>query len=50
MGGVNGREPPATYILLDALQKQLGLKVQRVKNVPVDVVIIDSANKVPTEN
>jgi uncharacterized protein (TIGR03435 family) len=43
-------EPPATYILLDALQKQLGLKVQRVKNVPVDVVIIDSANKVPTEN
>jgi uncharacterized protein (TIGR03435 family) len=37
-------------ILRDALREQLGLELRPVKNVPVDVVIIDSANKVPTEN
>lgn len=37
-------------LLHEALKEQLGLEVRPVKNVPVDVVIIDSANKVPTEN
>jgi uncharacterized protein (TIGR03435 family) len=44
-------DAPSDYPLLrDALQDQLGLKLKSSKNVPVDVVIIDSANKVPTEN
>ena len=30
--------------------EQLGLEVRPVKNVPVDIVVLDSANKVPTEN
>ena len=37
-------------LLRDALREQLGLELRPVKNVPVDVVVIDSANKVPTEN
>jgi uncharacterized protein (TIGR03435 family) len=37
-------------MLLDALKEQLGLELRPVKNVSIDVVIIDSANKVPTEN
>ena len=37
-------------LLRDALQKQLGLALRPVKNVPVDVLVIDSANKQPTEN
>jgi len=37
-------------LLHEALKEQLGLEVRPVKNVPVDVVVIDSASKVPTEN
>ena len=37
-------------LLRDALREQLGLELRPIKNVPVDVVVIDSANKVPTEN
>jgi len=33
-----------------ALEQQLGLKLQKVNAVPVDVLVIDSADKVPTEN
>jgi uncharacterized protein (TIGR03435 family) len=36
--------------LFTALEKQLGLKVVKTKDVPVDVVAIDSAEKVPTGN
>jgi uncharacterized protein (TIGR03435 family) len=36
--------------LFTALEKQLGLKLQRVKNASVDVLIIDKVDKVPTEN
>jgi uncharacterized protein (TIGR03435 family) len=43
-------EPLEHPLLRDALREQLGLELRPVKNVPVDVVIIDSANKVPTEN
>jgi uncharacterized protein (TIGR03435 family) len=49
--GEDGASVPLAHPLLrDALEEQLGLKLQSAKNVPVDVVIIDSANKVPTEN
>ena len=43
-------EPLAHPLLHEALKEQLGLELRPVKNVPVDVVIIDSANREPTEN
>jgi uncharacterized protein (TIGR03435 family) len=36
--------------LFNALEKQLGLKLVKAKNVPVDILVIDHADKVPTEN
>lgn len=33
-----------------ALQQQLGLKLSKVKDVPVDVIVIDHIDKVPTQN
>ena len=33
-----------------AIQKQLGLKLVKVNNVPVDMLIVDSADKIPTAN
>jgi uncharacterized protein (TIGR03435 family) len=37
-------------LLRDALQIQLGLKLQPVKDVSVEVVVLDNARKEPTEN
>jgi uncharacterized protein (TIGR03435 family) len=42
-------EPAAGQSIQDALQDQLGLKFERRK-APVDIVIVDHAEKVPTEN
>jgi uncharacterized protein (TIGR03435 family) len=42
-------EPQAGQSIQDALQDQLGLKFEH-KKAPVDVVIVDHAEKVPTEN
>ena len=36
--------------LSSSLEKQLGLKLVKTKNVPVDILIVDRADKVPTEN
>jgi uncharacterized protein (TIGR03435 family) len=36
--------------LRDALRQELGLELRAGKNVPVDVLVVDSVNKVPTEN
>ena len=33
-----------------ALEKQLGLKLVKVKGIPVDVLVIDHVDKVPTDN
>jgi len=49
-GGAEASAPLEHPLLRDALQEQLGLKLRPVKNVPVDVVIIDSTKKEPTEN
>jgi uncharacterized protein (TIGR03435 family) len=47
----NAAPTPSDYAPLpDALLQQLGLKLKAVKNIPVDVVVLDSANKQPTEN
>jgi uncharacterized protein (TIGR03435 family) len=42
--------PPGYPLLRSALQKQLGLELVPVKNVAVDVVVLDSARTQPTEN
>jgi uncharacterized protein (TIGR03435 family) len=36
--------------IFNALEKQLGLKLVKVKDVPVDVIVIDHAEKAPLEN
>jgi uncharacterized protein (TIGR03435 family) len=36
--------------IFNALEKQLGLKLVKVKDVPVDVIVIDHVEKVPTGN
>jgi uncharacterized protein (TIGR03435 family) len=33
-----------------AVEEQLGLKLQKVKAVPVDVIVVDRIAKIPTEN
>ena len=43
------RGPDAPPALLSALQEQLGLKAE-VAKAPVEMLIIDSVNKLPTEN
>ena len=42
-------EPPPAGILFEALEKQLGLQLVR-KKVAFDVLIIDSVDRLPTEN
>ena len=36
--------------IFGALEKQLGLKLEKVKDVPVDVIVIDRVDRVPIEN
>ncbi len=36
--------------LFSALEKQLGLKLVKMKNIPVDILVIDHADKTPTDN
>ena len=33
-----------------AVQKQLGLRLDKTADVPLDVIVVDSVDKVPTEN
>jgi uncharacterized protein (TIGR03435 family) len=35
-------------LLADAIKEQLGLQLEAVKAIPVDVLVLDSANRVPT--
>lgn len=43
-------EPAGGRTIFGAIEKQLGLKLNKVQNVPVDVIMIDHADKIPTEN
>lgn len=36
--------------IFTALQKQMGLKLNKVKSIPLDVIVVDQVEKVPTEN
>lgn len=47
---VNPPAPDGLPTLRTALQDQLGLKLEAVKSVPVEVVVLDKANKEPTVN
>jgi uncharacterized protein (TIGR03435 family) len=42
-----GGGPPNLFI---ALERQLGLKLQKVKDVPVEVLIVDRADRIPAAN
>ena len=49
--GADAASTPLEHPLLrDALREQLGLELRPSKSIAVDVVIVDSAKKVPTEN
>ena len=48
--GDGAAEPMKFPMLPDAVREQLGLELRPVKNVPLDGVVLDSANKEPTEN
>lgn len=41
---------PGAPDIFAAVQKQLGLKLVKVRDIPVDMLIVESADKVPTEN
>jgi uncharacterized protein (TIGR03435 family) len=49
-GGDGAPVPLAHPLLRDAVREQLGLELRPVKNVAVDVVVLDSAKKEPTDN
>ncbi len=49
-GGDGASTPLEHPLLRDALREQLGLELRPVKNIAVDVVIVDSAKKEPTAN
>ncbi len=36
--------------LFGALEKQLGLKLVKTKNVPIEILVVDHVDKLPTEN
>ena len=46
---VPGPNDPSGLTLIGALQQQLGLRLQSTK-APIDILVVDRANKVPTEN
>jgi uncharacterized protein (TIGR03435 family) len=41
---------PAEPSIFAALEAQLGLKLEKVQNVPVEVIVVDRVDKVPTDN
>ena len=36
--------------IFTAIQKQLGLRLNKTADVPMDVIVVESVDKVPTEN
>jgi len=53
-GAVTGEASPAPPsdhpTLWTAIKQQLGLQLEAIKSAPIDVLVLDEANRVPTEN
>jgi uncharacterized protein (TIGR03435 family) len=43
-------DPGGEPSIFVALQKQLGLKLNKIKDVPLDVIVVDHVEKIPTAN
>lgn len=48
--GTAASDPTGAPDIFTAVEKQLGLKLVKVRDIPVDVVMVDRADKVPTVN
>lgn len=46
----DGTDDPDGPSIFVALERQLGLRLQRVKDIPIDVLIVDHADRTPTAN
>jgi uncharacterized protein (TIGR03435 family) len=46
-GGGSVTSEPSIFV---ALQKQLGLKLNKIKDIPLDMIVVDRVEKVPTPN
>lgn len=49
-GTTEASEPSAFPNIFTALEKQLGLKLEKAQDVPVDVIVIDKMDKIPAAN
>jgi len=47
---VGASEPGGFPDIFVALQKQLGLRLDKSKDVPMDVIVVESLDKIPTAN
>jgi uncharacterized protein (TIGR03435 family) len=43
-------EPAGGPTVFAAVEKQLGLRLEKTKDIPLDVIVVDRIDKVPTEN
>jgi len=44
------KDPSSGLDLFDAIQKELGLKLNKIKDVPVDMIVVDKLDKKPPSN
>jgi uncharacterized protein (TIGR03435 family) len=49
-GTPEANEPAAFPNIFTALEKQLGLKLDKAQDVPVDMIVVEQVEKTPTEN
>jgi uncharacterized protein (TIGR03435 family) len=49
-GEPEANEPAAFPNIFTALEKQLGLKLEKAQDVPVDMIVVEQVEKTPTEN
>ncbi len=49
-GQVSQSPPSNDPVLFSAIKQQLGLQLEAIKSVPVEMVVLDKANREPTEN
>lgn len=49
-GAAVAQTPDSGPNIFNALQQQLGLKLQKIRDVPVEVLIVDHVDQTPTDN